>query len=171
MPSLKLLSALLLSIAIATSAFIAQSAPPKPSRSASAPAANGLDAAAKAKLIGEHHLTLQWLGSGDLSKAGTLIVEDSGKTLSVKGKQIGDGENAGDYVRLSGKIVSASKDGFVFEGDILMRVHHIANGEECKRSGRFNFRTKSGRKYWRLQEMDNPCDSATDYVDIYFRGI
>ena len=33
------------------------------------------------------------------------------------------------------------------------------------------FKTKAGRKYWRMQEMDNPCEAVTDYVDIYFRGI
>lgn len=37
-------------------------------------AANGLDAAAKARLVGEHLLTLQWIGWGDLSGAGTLVV-------------------------------------------------------------------------------------------------
>ncbi len=171
MPSLKPLSLLLLSAAIATCTFFVQSAPPTSVRKADIAAASGLDAAAKAKLVGEHRLTLQWLGWGDLSKAGKLIVKDEGKALSAEGEQIGDGENTGDYVRLSGKIVSATKDGFVFEGDIVTRVHHIANSEVCKRSGKFNFRTKSTRKYWRLQEMDNPCSTVTDYVDIYFRGI
>ena len=51
------------------------------------------------------------------------------------------------------------------------RVSHIAGGAECRRHGTFHFATKVGRKYWRMQEMDNPCDDATDYVDIYFRGI
>jgi len=50
-------------------------------------------------------------------------------------------------------------------------IEYIAAGAECKREGRFTFKTKGGRKYWRLQEMDNPCDQATDYVDIYFRGV
>ncbi len=134
-------------------------------------AANGLDAAAKAKLVGEHRLTLQWIGWSDLSAAGKLKIEDRNGGLRAEGEQIGRGENAGDFVRVSGKIVSASKDGFVLEGKIVTRVSHIAAGAECKREGRFTFKTKGGRKYWRLQEMDNPCDQATDYVDIYFRGI
>lgn len=133
--------------------------------------ANGLDAAARARLVGEHLLTLQWLGWGDLSGAGRLIVEDAGDTLPMRGEQRGAGENANDYVRIDGRIVSASRDGFVFEGEILTRVHHIANGTECRRSGTFTFKTTGKRRYWRLQEMDNPCDSATDYVDVYFRGI
>lgn len=131
----------------------------------------GLDAAARARLVGDHALTLQWLGWGDLSSAGKLAVEDRGDTLSVTGEQNGEGENAGGFLRLSGKIVSASRDGFVFVGDITTKVDHIASGAECKRSGTFTFKTKGARKYWRMQEMTNPCDPVTDYVDVYFRGI
>lgn len=133
--------------------------------------ANGLDAAAKAKLVGRHRLTLQWIGWSDLSAAGTLTVEDRDGELHANGEQIGRGDSEGDFVRVSGKIVSVAHDSFVFEGKIVTRVRHIAGGAECERDGRFTFKTKGGRKYWRLQEMDNPCDSATDYVDVYFRGI
>jgi hypothetical protein len=141
------------------------------SLTAAATPANGLDAAARARLVGEHLLTLQWLSQGDLADAGKLVVKDSGDTLSVDGQQLGQGDNAGDYLRVSGRIVSASRDGFVFEGDIVVRVHYIADAVECKRSGRFTFKTKGGRKYWRMQEMTNPCDEVADYVDVYFRGI
>ncbi len=130
-----------------------------------------LDAAARARLVGDHMLTLQWLGWGDLSGAGTLVVKDEGDSLAARGEQLGTGENADDYVRVDGRIVSATRDGFVFEGEILTRVHHIAGGVECKRTGTFTFKATGKRKYWRLQEMQNPCDSATDYVDVYFRGI
>jgi hypothetical protein len=160
----------LTSTLIATATLAAPSASTKPARNASA-VTTGLDAAARAKLVGDHALTLQWLGWGDLSQAGKLVVEDRGKTLSAEGEQIGRGENEGDYLKMSGKIVSANKDGFVFEGDILIRVHHNADGNECRRSGTFAFKTKGSRKYWRLQEMDSPCDTVTDYVDVYFRGI
>jgi ribosomal protein L27 len=134
-------------------------------------AANGLDAAARARLVGDHILTLQWLGWGDLSRAGKIVIEDRGETLTVSGEQTGTGDEADGYLKISGKIVSASKDGFVFVGDIATRISHIAEGAECKRSGTFTFKTKGGRKYWRMQEMTNPCDPVTDYVDVYFRGI
>lgn len=133
--------------------------------------ANGLDGAARARLVGEHLLTLQWIGFGDLSSAGRATVSDAGDHLVLRGEHRGSGENAGDYLRIDGRIVSASRDGFVFEGEILTRVSYIAGGAECRREGRFTFLTRAGRKYWRLQEMDNPCDTATDYVDVYFRGI
>jgi hypothetical protein len=131
----------------------------------------GLDAAARARLVGEHLLTLQWIGWGDLSSAGRATVSDVGDHLVLRGEQRGVGENASDYLRIDGRIVAATRNGFVFEGEILTRVHHIAEGAECRREGRFTFLTRSGRKYWRLQEMDNPCDGVTDYVDVYFRGI
>lgn len=134
-------------------------------------AASGLDAAARARLVGDHMLTLQWLGWGELSGAGRVVVEDAGDVLPMRGEQRGTGENANDYVRIDGRIVSATRDGFVFEGEILTRVHYIAAGAECKRAGTFTFKATGKRKYWRLQEMQNPCDSATDYVDVYFRGI
>ena len=131
----------------------------------------GLDAPARARLVGEHRLTLQWLGWNDLGRSGNLVIEDRGRILSVAGEQSGQGENLGDYLKISGNIVSATKDGFVFTGDITTRVGHIADGVACKRSGTFTFKTKGTRKYWRMQEMDNPCEPVTDYVDVYFRGI
>lgn len=133
--------------------------------------AKGLDAAARARLVGEHKLTLQWLGWSDLEHAGKIVIEDRGDTLSVSGEQAGQGDSLGDHLKIDGRIVSASKDGFVFVGDITTRVSYVADGAECKRSGTFTFKTKGGRKYWRMQEMDNPCEAVTDYVDIYFRGI
>lgn len=138
------------------------------STAASAP---GIDTTARARLVGDHRLTLQWIGWGDLAGAGRVVVAAQGHALSVHGEQTGHDDTAGDYVRIDGHIVSATHDGFTFEGDILTRVSHIAGGAECRRHGTFHFSTTLGRKYWRMQEMDNPCDNATDYVDIYFRGI
>lgn len=161
-------------IAVALSCLLAAATPALAGSTTAASAqksANGLDPAARARLVGEHMLTLQWLGWGDLSGAGKLVVEDAGDTLSMRGEQRGTGENADDYLRIDGRIVAASRDGFVFEGEILTRVHYIANGSECRRSGRFTFKATGKRRYWRLQEMQNPCDTATDYVDVYFRGI
>jgi hypothetical protein len=130
-----------------------------------------LDAAARARLVGQHRLTLQWLGWNDLGRSGKLVIEDRGDTLSVLGEQSGQGENLGDYLKITGNIISVTKDGFIFTGNITTRVGHIADGVACKRSGTFTFKTKGTRKYWRMQEMDNPCDPVTDYVDVYFRGI
>jgi hypothetical protein len=66
-------------------------------------------------------------------------------------------------------IVSIDARQFVFEGTITTTISHINGGKPCVRQGDFTFKITGKRKYWRMQEMDNPCDEATDYVDIYFR--
>ncbi|WP_242107888.1 hypothetical protein [Luteimonas aquatica] len=163
MPAIKgIVSALPLAFALAAVSAGAHDLPPP---------ATGLDAEARARLVGEHLLTLQWLGWGDLSQAGTATIRDDGGALAVAGRQEGTGENAGDYLEIAGKIVSADRDGFVFAGEILTKVNHLAQGAECRREGTFHFKATGKRRYWRLQEMDNPCDTATDYVDLYFLGI
>ena len=85
----------------------------------------------------------------------------------LKGKQ--KSRKDSDFVKIDGVIVSVDAKEFVFDGTIVMQISHINNGEPCERSGEMTFRITGKRKYWRLQEMDNPCDTATDYVDIYFR--
>lgn len=135
------------------------------------PPKNGLDAAARARLVGAHLLTLQWIGWGNLDGAGRVIVTDRGDALAVEGEQRGHGDSEGDYVRVSGRIVAATRDGFTFEGTILTRVSHIAGGRTCRRDGTYHFETRTGRKYWRMQEIDNPCDTAADYIDLYFLDI
>ena len=35
--------------------------------------------------------------------------------------------------------------------------------------GTFNFVATGNRKYWRMQEMENPVDECVDYIDIYFK--
>jgi hypothetical protein len=37
------------------------------------------------------------------------------------------------------------------------------------REGRFTFRITGTRRYWRMKEMNNPCEDVADYVDVYLR--
>jgi hypothetical protein len=113
-------------------------------------------------LIGTHLFSLQWIS---WEKFGNAEIGKTGDNYSIKGRQ--DGEN-GNYITINGTIVPVSKLHLVFEGEIEIQIDHINNGTPCKRTGLFNFKSTKNRKYWRLQEMDNPCDSVTDYVDIYF---
>ena len=53
-------------------------------------------------------------------------------------------------------------------GEIITRVHHINEGMPCERSGTFEFHAKGQRQYWRMQQIDNPCDRVADYIDVYF---
>ena len=122
------------------------------------------DKLAARMLQGGHKLSLQWI-SWDYF--GAVTVKQARGIYSLKGEQRGRGSK--DYLTIEGMIVSIDKNQFVLEGDIITQVSHINGGKPCKRHGDFTFKITGKRRYWRMQEMDNPCDQATDYVDIYFR--
>jgi hypothetical protein len=124
------------------------------------------DAKARAMLIGRHKLSLQWI-SWDFF--GTANVSQKGRTLYLKGRQDGRGENREDYLTVDGIITSISAKEFKFDGKIITRISHINGGAPCVREGEMTFRITGKRRYWRLQEIDNPCDEAADYVDIFFK--
>jgi hypothetical protein len=122
------------------------------------------DANAKKMLLGKHLLSLQWI-SWDYF--GTANITNNGGVLLLKGEQKQHGGS--DFVKIDGMITSIDKNEFKFDGTVIMQISHINGGEPCSRSGEMTFAVTGKRKYWRLQEMTNPCDEATDYVDIYFR--
>jgi hypothetical protein len=117
------------------------------------------------RLLGRHKLSLQWIS---WNYFGTATVTQRSGVMSIRGEQRGRGRANLDFVTLKGMIVSVEKNQFILEGTIVTRVSHINGGKPCERHGDFTFKITGTRKYWRLQEMDNPCDQATDYVDIYF---
>ncbi|VEI57259.1 Uncharacterised protein [Pasteurella multocida] len=113
------------------------------------------------KLIGEHKLSLQWVSWENFGSVDILRDADG---LSIEGIQ----ELNGNFVSLFGKIKVIDEKAFLFTGEIVTRVDHINNGKTCTRQGTYEFRATGKRKYWRLQQMENPCDPVTDYVDVYF---
>ncbi|SPY33721.1 hypothetical protein [Pasteurella canis] len=113
------------------------------------------------KLIGKHKLSLQWVSWETFGSVDILRDADG---LSIEGIQ----ELNGNFVSLFGKIKVIDEKAFLFTGEIVTRVDHINNGKACTRHGTYEFRATGKRKYWRLQQMENPCDPLTDYVDIYF---
>ena len=117
------------------------------------------------KLYGKHALTLQWLGTGDLKTAGSVEVSEVDGDWRLTGRQEADE----GFVELEGVVKAVDATTFSFSGEIVTQVSYINNGKPCSRSGDFTFLKKGKRKYWRLQQMDNPCDMAADYVDIYLR--
>lgn len=125
------------------------------------------DRKAAAMLLGKHKISLQWI-SWDYF--GTATVTNSRGVYRIKGEQKGRGAEKGAYLRIDGLIRSISAKEFIFDGTIETRVSHLNGGEPCKREGEMTFAITGKRKYWRLQQMQNPCDAVTDYVDIYFRG-
>lgn len=124
------------------------------------------DAKSAGMLLGRHKLSLQWVS---WNYFGLATVTKSRGSYRIKGEQRGRGSDAGNYVTIEGKITSIGKDAFGFDGKIVTRVSHINGGKPCVREGQYTFQITGKRRYWRLQQMDNPCDPVTDYVDIYFR--
>ncbi|HZS10104.1 MAG TPA: hypothetical protein VFD58_35075 [Blastocatellia bacterium] len=122
------------------------------------------DAAAKARLLGDHRLSLQWISWDYFGKAS--VTERNG-TLFIKGEQ--KSRKGDDSLTIDGMITSVEATQFRFRGTIITRVSHINGGAPCRREGEMTFAIKGARRYWRLKEMDNPCDGVTDYVDVYFR--
>jgi len=122
------------------------------------------DAAAARMLLGRHMLSLQWV-SWDYF--GSATVTKSEGVYSIKGEQKGRGST--DFLKIDGTIKSIDAKEFVFEGTIVTQVSHINGGAQCTREGEFTFKITGKRKYWRMLQMDNPCDPVTDYVDIYFK--
>jgi len=123
------------------------------------------NASAARMLLGRHKLSLQWI-SWDYF--GLATVTNRRGVYSIKGEQKGRGQST-DFVRVDGVITSIDEKEFGFRGKIVIQVSHINGGKPCTRDGDFTFKITGKRKYWRLQQMDNPCDPVTDYVDVYFR--
>ncbi len=121
--------------------------------------------AAARKLVGRHKLNLQWIGSENWSEFGNIKVIDRQGIMLIRGQQTkGD-----DYLQIDGRILNIEDKQFTFQGKIVTRVSHINKGQSCERNGEMVFKITENRKYWRLQQMLNPCDPVTDYVDIFMR--
>ena len=117
------------------------------------------------KLLGQHAVTLQWLGTGTLKDAGKAEVKALDGEWHLTGRQ----DAAEGSVEVDGIVTFIDATSFGFKGKIVTQVTHIYGGKACTRDGEFTFLKKGKRKYWRMQQIDNPCDMAADYVDIYLR--
>ena len=124
------------------------------------------NSAAARMLLGRHRLSLQWV-SWDYF--GVATVTNRRGVYSLKGEQKGRGKQNSDFVKVDGIVTSVDAKEFSFQGQIITQVSHINGGKPCTRDGEFTFKITGRRKYWRLQQMDNPCEPVTDYVDIYLK--
>lgn len=119
----------------------------------------------ESKILGKHPISLQWI-SWDYFGTVEVKKERDGRLHCVGEQRSREND---DYVTVDGYIKMESNLKFYFTGTIITKVYHINNGQPCVREGTFEFLSTQGRQYWRLQQMDNPCDEACDYVDIFFR--
>jgi hypothetical protein len=122
------------------------------------------NSAAKGMLLGEHRLSLQWISWDYFGKA---IVTDRNGTLFLSGEQ--RARKGGDHLKIDGIITEVDAKEFKFKGTIITKVEINNGGKPCERNGEMTFVIKGSRKYWRLKEMDSPCEEIVDYVDIFFR--
>jgi len=120
--------------------------------------------AAKKMLLGKHLFSLQWISWDHF---GTASVTEKDGLLHVKGEQ--KSRENDDYLTIDGVVTELNRYDFSFRGTIVTKVSHINNGEPCVREGELTFKITGKRKYWRLQQMDSPCEDVVDYVDIFFR--
>ena len=119
---------------------------------------------AKQMLLGKHRLSLQWIR---WDYFGTATVTERKGVLYLTGRQ--SGRVSTDFVTVDGMITAVNDKDFTFVGKIVTQITHINGCKPCTRDGEYNFRITGKRKYWRMQEIDSPCDVAADYVDVYFR--
>ena len=139
------------------------------------------DGHARQQLVGAHKLSLQWIS---WKRFGRATVREEDGVLKLSGEQVGAGQTTGrdggsatqdggsgtvDTLRLWGSIVEVRAREFVLRGTITTQVSTIAGGRACTRTGDFTFALRGKRPYWRLQQMQNPCDDVVDYVDLYLR--
>jgi hypothetical protein len=122
------------------------------------------DPAARQNLLGIHRFSLQWISWDHFGK---VTVTERGGTLFIKGEQLGRGNS--DSLTIDGAITRVDTKEFTFQGEIVTQVSTNNNGAPCRRNGEMVFRITGNRKYWRLQQMNSPCEDIVDYVDIFFR--
>jgi cell division protein FtsB len=115
-------------------------------------------------LEGTRKLQLQWI-----EKPGKARIEvGQPGAYNINGSVT----NNDDYLTINGEIIPLDANRFKFVGVIESRVSYINNGQPCVRKATednfFVFLKKGGRKFYRLQQMNN-CEgnNVVDYIDIY----
>ena len=114
--------------------------------------------------VGQHMLSLQWIED---VKFGSCQVKAAGKgQYTISGSHFNKAKT--DWLKIDGTLTVVDSRRLRFSGTIKTKISHIANGVEQVRRGDYDFLATGARKYWRLQQMNNPGDGCVDYVDIYF---
>jgi hypothetical protein len=124
-----------------------------------------ISARGRSQLLGKHKFQLHWISWNRWKDFAELTVIERKGRLIIKGRQ----QKGGDYLEIDGFASEIDDRQFTFEGTIITRVSYKNNGNPCRREGTMTFKIVGKRKYWRLQEMQSPCDETTDYVDIFLR--
>jgi len=113
-------------------------------------------------LTGKHLFSLQWISWVNFGEA--VVTNDAG-LLKLNAIQRSTQDN--NYILMQGVITNVDEREFIFDGIIITKINHLNYGLPCERQGVMTFLIPEGKKYWRLQEMQNPCDEVVDYIDIF----
>ena len=114
--------------------------------------------------VGKHLFSLHWISWQDF---GSVVVKKiNTNKYTIKGSQK---DNKGNYVTIDGILIPVVKGQITFVGEIITKTSVNNVGIACVKKGKYTFICSPGRKYWRLQEMEN-CEGGflVDYVDIFF---
>lgn len=127
------------------------------------------DTAAEQKVLGNHPLTLQWLGFGE-GPTGTAKIYRKGEDILVDGEQRYRGREDSGYLTLKGKLRILNERELEFEGTIVTQSTSINGGKPYTREGKYLLKAWGKRQYWRMQNMTQPDgeSTVTDYIDIFF---
>ena len=119
------------------------------------------------QLLGDHRLRIQWIDYDDKGEhRGKAVAEMNAGLIHLNGEQRGPRDN---FVTVDGDILELTAITFRMRGKIVSRVDHLNGGAPCERVGEFSFAVYGGRPYWRLQQLQSPCGSHVDYVDLFLR--
>lgn len=121
------------------------------------------------RLLGKHLFALQWISWDNF---GAAEIKDENGVWSLKAEQKSKEAGNTDYAKLDGWIAKVETGKFTFQGRIETQVSHMNEGKPCVRTGEFHFEVKEKRQYYRLVEMENPCegDNTVDYLDVFFKA-
>ena len=116
-------------------------------------------------ILGKHMCSLQWIS---WKQFGSVTISQDSDTgiVFIKGGQ--KSKTNSDYLEIDGTLTVICPLHLQFKGEITTCVYHINDGKPVKRTGTYNFTVAGQRRYWRMQEMNNPKDVCCDYVDSYF---
>ncbi|MDH5180184.1 MAG: hypothetical protein OEZ39_17165 [Gammaproteobacteria bacterium] len=119
-------------------------------------------------VLGNHVMTLQWLTNHrGIGKA--KIYKQEGE-IHIDGYQQEKYEGNTNYMRILGKLRIINARELEFEGSIVTQINYINAGVPYERNGKFILKATGKRKYWRMQNMEQPDEGhvVTDYIDIFF---
>ena len=121
--------------------------------------------AALRRLKANKGVTVQWLWD---SKPGTLRVAETGEGVRLSGSQ---GPTKHGSLEIDGVVERIEANDFTFRGRIVIVDAFEPTAPPCVREGRYTFRIRLQRPYWRLKEQVAQCagrSNVADYVDIRF---